>query len=308
MSRSITLRYNPQLLTGTYGINIHIKKPEVSCRIQFEEKVQFAGNISNDLHAFRITRDNLLINGIEPDEHIFELANECSKIIYPITLLTNNKGLCHMVRNDDIRQRWLEKKYDIEKRFVGEGSELYISLLEDKINNPDYISLLVEKDLFISLFFGLMYETSIVPEKMIKRCIPVLPFDDPVEFACQNSIMECERNKELIVCENGSLSDEACLDKLIKNELNNILAPEGRTLSGACDIKYTLDSEYHNIKSIESTFVLKLGESNIMDIVATAYYLSEKPIESIQDEYINQLRNSQGEAKKTWFYKLLTFS
>lgn len=213
-----------------------------------------------------------------------------------------------MVRNDDIRQRWLEKKYDIEKRFVGEGSELYISLLEDKINNPDYISLLVEKDLFISLFFGLMYETSIVPEKMIKRCIPVLPFDDPVEFACQNSVMECERNKELIVCENGSLSDEACLDKLIKNGLNNILAPEGRTLSGTCDIKYTLDNEYHNIKSIESTFVLKLGESNIMDIVVTAYYLSEKPIESIQDEYINQLRNSQGEAKKTWFYKLLTFS
>jgi hypothetical protein len=95
---------------------------------------------------------------------------------------------------------------------------------------------------------------------------------------------------------------------LIKNGLNNILAPEGRTLSGTCDIKYTLDNEYHNIKSIESTFVLKLGESNIMDIVVTAYYLSEKPIESIQDEYINQLRNSQGEAKKTWFYKLLTFS
>lgn len=306
MSKSITLRYNPQLLTGTYGINIHIKRPEVSCRIQFEEKVQFAGNISNDLHAFRITRDNLLINGIEPDEHIFELANECSKIIYPITLLTNNKGLCHMVRNDDIRQRWLEKKYDIEKRFVGEGSELYISLLEDKINNPDYISLLVEKDLFISLFFGLMYETSIVPEKMIKRCIPVLPFDDPVEFTCHSSVREYEKNKDLIVRENGSLSDEVCLHKLIKNEQNNILAPEGRTLSGVCDIKYTLDIEYHNIKSLEGAFVLKNGESNIMDIVVTAYYLSEKSTEAIHDVYIDRLREDHGDIKKSWLHKLLT--
>lgn len=306
MSSPITLRYNPQLLTGTYGINIHINKPEVNYRIQFEEMVQFAGHISTDLYAFRITRDNLLINGIEPDEHIFELANECSKIIYPITLLTNNKGLCQMIRNDDIRQRWLEKKHDIEKRFVGKGSEIYISLLEDKINNPDYTSLLVEKDLFISLFFGLMYETRIVSEKKIKRYVPVLPFADPVEFTFQNSVTECENNKDLIIREIGSLSGEVCLHKLIKNEQNDTLLPEEQTLSGSCDVKYSLDIEYHNIKSIEGAFVLRHGESNIMDIAVTAYYLSEKPIESIRDEYINRLRNSQGETKKTWFHKLLT--
>lgn len=300
------LKYNPQLLTGIYGINIHINKSEADYRIQFEEKIQFAGDISNDLHAFRITRNNLLINGIEPDEHIFELANECSKIIYPITLITNNKGLCHMIRNDDIRQRWLEKKHNIEKKFIGKGSETYISLLEDKINNPDYISLLVEKDLFISLFFGLMYETIIVPEKMIKRYVPILPFDDPVEFVYKNIVMKCANNKDLIIREKGSLSEQLCLDKLIKNRLNNIVVSEGQDLSGECDIKYTLDSECHNIKSIEGMFILRSGKSNIIDIIITAYYLSERTAEVIQDEYIDWLRSSLGDIKKHGCINLLT--
>ena len=305
MSHPIILRYDPQLLTGIYGINIHINKSEANYRIQFVEKIQFAGTITTDLHAFRITRDNLLINGIEPDEHIFELANECSKIIYPITLVTNNKGLCQMVRNDDIRQRWAEKKHNIEKRFVGEGSKIYITLLEDKINNPDYTSQLIEKDLFVSLFWGLMYEVRIVPEKKIKRYVPILPFEDPIEFLCQYSIIECEKKKDLIIQEQGSLSNEELLYELIKNEPNNTLRAERQILSGTCDVKYTLDIDYHNIKSIEGAFVLMCGESKIMDVIVTAYYLSEQTTEAVQDEYIDRLRNSHGDTKKSWLHKFI---
>lgn len=66
------------------------------------------------------------------------------------------------------------------------------------------------------------------------------------------------------------------------------------------------DIEYHNIKSLEGAFVLKNGESNIMDIVVTAYYLSEKSTEAIHDVYIDRLRDDHGDIKKSWLHKLLT--
>lgn len=295
----IRLNYQPDKTLGVYGTNLYISEKDSNYRLQFEMTVQYAGSAGQELYGFRVTRHHLLIDGRQPDEHAYKLAAECGKIFYPFTLMTNEEGRFAQIRHDDIRQRWAEQKDGLRQEFTGEGTEKYISLLDKKINNPFALSALVEKDLFINLFYGLTYGREICPEEKRINEFTVLPSVAPILFLYrQTSAVSRER---IFIRQAGTVHDERlCREFFDNTDLSVSPENEDKRLSGFCRMDYTLSKEEHRIKAIEAEFHLACEQEKIATVRFASYHLEERPVQPVHDNFIEQLNDKSLTSLFSW--------
>lgn len=288
-------QYNPRESSGAYGTNIYIEKDLSKQCLQSINTIQYVGKLTPDKYAFHVYKTDLLVNGIEPDEHVYRLANECSKSCFPLTVITNNKGLHEMVRTDDIVERWPIAREKIEREFQGEGSNIYMKNIEQVIKNPIYITRMIERDLFFNLYFGLIYGMS--DSKAVKKMIPIIPFAEPVSYFC-NQTVHFDSSEELIILTRGKFNDERDYTVLFPKDVS---IRNGETsLTGICNIEYVINKKQNLISAIKGEFNIFSNGNKMIDTHISSYYLEEIHIDPIVDKFIENEYKSKYTPKHWW--------
>ncbi|QDP85340.1 hypothetical protein FNJ88_07095 [Chryseobacterium sp. SNU WT5] len=150
------LIFDPKNSFYNYGVMITIENEERKNEIKYEASVKWL-KTENALHYFEIDRTSkLYINEEEINDIADLLAYKTSKVLYPMQISVDETGKFNSVENLGIfKDRWETIKEEVYKEFEGEIVEDYLLKIEQKIDEPEIISLLIKNDYFIrTLFFG----------------------------------------------------------------------------------------------------------------------------------------------------------
>ena len=145
-------------------------------RIQFKTKILYAGKFMQDYNIFHLYKDDVYINRTRPDDHPYRLAYACSQAFYPIVLICDGEGRIFGARNDLIKERWKKIKPIVEREFIGEFAERYITMTDRNVNDSTKILNLVKKDLFFSIFFSVSYPQRSDSSKEVEVFLPLVAF------------------------------------------------------------------------------------------------------------------------------------
>ena len=151
------LAFEPVNSFYKYGVNITIENGDKKNEIKYEASVKWL-KTENDLHFFEIDRTSkLFINEEEINAIADLLAYKTSKVLYPLQISVDQTGKFNSVENlSEFKGRWDNIKEEVYKEFEGEIVEEYLLKIEEKIYEPEIISLLIKNDYFIrTLFFGI---------------------------------------------------------------------------------------------------------------------------------------------------------
>lgn len=160
--RGNRLSFQPANSSYNYGVMITIENGEKKNEIKYEASVKWL-KTENDLHYFEIDRTSkLFINEEEIDDIADLLAFKTSKVLYPLQISVDQTAKFNAVENLSIfKNRWENIKEEVYKEFEGEIVEDYLFKIEEKIYEPEIISLLIKNDYFIrTLFFGVYQKFS----------------------------------------------------------------------------------------------------------------------------------------------------
>lgn len=150
------LSFEPEYSLYNYGVMIKIETAEKINEIKYEAYIKWMKSDSN-LHYFEIDRTSkLFINEEEINDIADLLAYKTSKVLYPLQISVDETGKFNAVENLNIfKERWDAIKEEIYKEFEGEVVEDYLLKIEQTLEEPGIISLLIKNDYFIrTLFFG----------------------------------------------------------------------------------------------------------------------------------------------------------
>ena len=150
------LVFNPEKSFYNFGVMITIENGEKKNEIKYEASVKWL-KTENDLHYFEIDRiTKLFINEEEINDIADLLAYKTSKVLYPLQISVDETGKFNAVENLNIfKERWDSVKEEVYKEFEGEIVEEYLLKIEQILEEPGIISLLIKNDYFIrTLFFG----------------------------------------------------------------------------------------------------------------------------------------------------------
>lgn len=150
------LSFQPENYLYNYGVMITIENGEKKNEIKYEASVKWL-KTENDLHFFEIDRiSKLFINEEEINDIADLLAYKTSKVLYPLQISIDQTGKFNAVENLSVfKERWENIKEEVYKEFEDEIVEEYLFKIEEKIYEPEIISILIKNDYFIrTLFFG----------------------------------------------------------------------------------------------------------------------------------------------------------
>ena len=148
--------FRPENSFYEYNVVIKIEKGETINEIKYNASVRWLKK-ENNLHYFEIDRiTDIFINEEEVNDMADLLAYKTSKVLYPLQISADRFGKYESVENLDVfNARWIKVKEQIYKDFEGELVDQYLGIIENKLENPEIISELINNDYFIrTLFFG----------------------------------------------------------------------------------------------------------------------------------------------------------
>lgn len=150
------LIFQPENSFYKYGVMITIENGKNKNELKYETSVRWL-KTEDDFHFFEVDRTSkLFINDEEINDIADLLAYKTSKVLYPLQISVDQSGKFNGVENLSIfKERWENIKEEVCKEFEGEIVEDYLLKIEEKIEEPEIISLLIKNDYFIrTLFFG----------------------------------------------------------------------------------------------------------------------------------------------------------
>lgn len=150
------LEFKPENSFYKYNVCINIENGDKQNELKCDVSVHWL-KFQNDLHYFEIDRiSKMYINEVEANEIADLLAYKTSKVLYPLQISVDKYGEFNAVESLEVfKQRWNPIKEDIYKEFEGEVVDTYIKKIEQTIEEPEIITLLINNDFFLrTLFFG----------------------------------------------------------------------------------------------------------------------------------------------------------
>jgi len=206
---------NPYNSFYNYEVSIIIEKENNANEIKYYASVRWISS-ENNLHYFEIDRiSDMYVNGEEINEIADTLAYKTSSVLYPLRISVDKTGRFNSVENYKVfRQRWNGIKEEVYKDFEGEIVEEYLQKMEEVIEVPEVITLLVRNDFFIrTLFFGVcqkygrdflitgnesfpVIKNAVEPNYKIKLEIDPVVDDYNLVNIKGNGILHDERSKE----------------------------------------------------------------------------------------------------------------
>lgn len=115
-----------------------------------------------ETHHVEVNRTNISpVLAYAEYNYATELAQKCGEVLYPIKLIISNTGQIESILNhQDILTRWKEALPRISLYYVGDAAKDYIDHTEQQLTNPKSITEALNTDLFLSLYFGILYQNN----------------------------------------------------------------------------------------------------------------------------------------------------
>ena len=231
-----------------YGVMITLENGERKNEIKYQASVQWLKSES-DLHYFEIDRTSkIFINEEEVNDIADLLAYKTSKVLYPMQISVDETGKFNSVENLEIfKERWEKIKEEVYKEFEGETVEEYLLKIEEKIGEPEIISLLIKNDLFIrTLFFGVYQKFGLKFQLSGEESFPIT--DNPIEpnFKIQLEIDPLKDDYDLINIEgNGTLYEERSVHDFVNGSPFSFLLEDDPIINsdGNFRLKYFMNGK-----------------------------------------------------------------
>ena len=111
-------------------------------------------------HIFKFNKNSILINGEIPDMKAYELALDCSSVLFPVELGIDFNGKIEDIHNYRvILNKWKENKQRLLQKYEDENSRQYINKVDIRIESKELLLENLSKELFIQFYFSPYFKT-----------------------------------------------------------------------------------------------------------------------------------------------------
>lgn len=301
------LTFTPESIHGIYGVNYYFhKKDTVLQRLQFEATVEYCGQYMGEYYLYHISKKGYVVNRDESDEYLYDIAQKCANIIYPISVLLDMNGHPVLIRTDDIVRRWSEKRTELDRYYKGDVAEYYLNKVEEAVNDPVKMTQLISNDLFFSQLFAFQYH-NVANMIEFENEMMLIPFSIPLQFSSMQEIdMESYSNSECdtihIIHKGSTRTPYKYGDFYSSSDMN--ASQYNTMLSAKYCIHYNLEKESLDVEAIEGDFVISKEEDDSNSIKIEAYRLDEKALEYGFDEEFEKSEREQKRIDNSLMNKL----
>jgi len=260
----------PSPVCKTYGVVIKFSEHN---EVHFEAEVSWLKEPSTGSFQFLINKQQVYCNGKAPDKTVDKLADDMGKILYPLVVMTNEKGIITGIGNSqEIALRWQEQKEKIRQRYEGEIVDQAIDAMDRITRNSNQLIETIKKDWFLALLFSGIYGLKPKDSTELNAfMVPVIPYGPLTAY--QVSRIVTERNTAIhcltVVCS----GEPATIKGKIKPE-------------GSLAVTYKLYHQDFTIRSVngQSTLILPGGKQAVT--IFEVFHLSAKdrPVLTAQDK------------------------
>lgn len=272
-NHALLLKLQAPHFTRRYGCVISFLDGSEKNKLKYEVEITFVKTIPEVARLFKIDRVSpVYINNTEPDLLIDQLAYETGKVFYPLIAEIDFDGKFLKIGNiEEIRKRWTKNREDILEYFTGEETEKYLELMDEAIADEEYLSGVIENDLFISTYFAGIYKpytSSLTVEEDL--FFPIAGKGKPVQFRVTATVANQLNSFSAIELRHqGSVNDErSALD--IEEEqffpLQKSEDPAVPSAEGTYQALYILNKDTKAIESIVAEWKLELKNKKEFEV------------------------------------------
>ena len=201
----------PQNSNYQYGVSVRIENGDRQNELKYEVSVKWL-KFENKLHYFEVDRTSkIFINEEEVNEIADLLAYKTSKVLYPLQISIDENGKFYAVENTEVfKDRLNGVKDDVYNEFEGEIVDEYLLKIEEVINNPEILTLLLRNDFFLrTLFFGVYRKFGKNYETIFQDGFPIVENAVEPNYEIKLEIDPVLDDYDLVYIEgNGLLRDE----------------------------------------------------------------------------------------------------
>ncbi|TWP31055.1 LysM domain-containing protein [Apibacter muscae] len=171
-------------------------------------------------NTIKIHREELFIDGKEPNFLVDELATQISSVLYPMEFYLDAQGCFYKVKNlSQIKERWNQLKPQIEKLYKGNCVTKYLYNFQKILFQPYLFNKAMKQEVFLTAYFTHLYgqyNTRGEVEEMLIR-FPVIPTLAPVQYVIKNRIEWLEEAKQKLIKieRKGELADPRSLNNFL---------------------------------------------------------------------------------------------
>ena len=305
-TKKIHLRLTPESIHGTYGINYYFQKKSGSTqRLQFEVSVVYCGQYMEDYFIYHISKNEFVVNRNESDEYLYDIAKKCAAIIYPVTVLIDSKGTPVYMRIDDMEEKWIAARTEMDRYYKGEVAEQYLDNVENFLNNKTEWIRIITDDLFLSYLFSIFSQDE--ESSSFSNEIALIPFQTRLMFDCiQNIDKESIKSEisEVIHIIREGITNMPYKSDLLYSRAKRPLEERAGQLSSKFKLKYRLEKSNMSVASIEGNFEISVNDKNFSTTRFTAFRLYEKPLPYGEDPYFAEMEKKQQRIDNTFLNKI----
>lgn len=298
------MRYLPENISAEYGVNIYFDNKEDEIQhIQYNAVVQYGGKYGDNHTVFHLYKKDVVLNRNLADDNSYQLAVACGKAFYPITVLVDDSGLIAAFKTDSAWENW-ERNKDSLKYFTGEEAERYIADTENALKNEEKLKLLIERDMFFSHFFKLIFGYPDTDDGIgFETNIPLIPFEAPQTFDCVQRVdiqsLNDSAEEYYRISQAGTLTDSIKVEEITPfrftdNETNS------SAVAGVFTAEYEMDKSSGRIESLKCDHTVKYENQILRETKMEAYFLHEKEVLPFIDKELNK----QAPRKKNFLERL----
>jgi len=283
------LTYNPHNASAAYGVNLYIDEgDDKEQRIQFIATINYCGMMDETMSIFHLRKEDLVVNGKRSDEHSINLAKECSKAFYPITVITDQRGLLAAIRIEGFMERWKQQRVQLERYFGGATAHQYMDATEAALNNSKSSIKLVYGDYFFAQYFRLVHGLQSVSKGInFTSQLHLVPFKDAQAFKCKQTInidlLKDITSDSYEVEQQGQMCDMYKVRDLFPNHYPEVKLDE-QMVTSHFSMTYQLQKSSNFIEAMSGHYQLEANEFKLLSIRMEAYHLADKQIPAEKDK------------------------
>ena len=149
--KSTKLTLPEELSDKTYGVMINFLPKDL--------KIHYKIKVKRTAQFLEIIKEKTYINNQEINQTIEQLFEKAEQVLYPLQIITDEKGrLFQIINSEEIKKRWEKDcKPKLEDYYKSETAENIISKLDQSFEDLNEKKELLERNLFYKLFFQPLY-------------------------------------------------------------------------------------------------------------------------------------------------------
>lgn len=264
------------LLKGIYKIN-HQKflDDELLTDYQYQIELSYI-KFEDHHHIFNIHMSDFKKEGKDSDTKIYNLAKACVEILYPLTLLLNEKRELKNISLTSPENSIKDQLEVLKSYFTDQYSSSYINQMKWIVDEKKNLLESLKNTLPIHFLIGSFYRTTYgdwTDSQIYHDFLPWLTNASPIRFQLHNKITPYEDNNSIKITQSGHSSDNRNLDQLYSKSFvydDNTLSTN-KTVNCTHFAEYTINRKELSVQKIEAVFNLYFD-----DMIEKEVFIMEK--------------------------------